>query len=104
MQMHGITGKMLKMLCITADLTWPAQISMICPKARKLVGMLFGQFYQDGDTSTLLQLYVSNIRPHLEYACQAWDPYLKKDVHRDAEYEFALSSGMLATLNLPTLE
>ena len=28
---------------------------------------------------TLLQLYVSIVRPHMEYAAQAWDPHLKKD-------------------------
>ena len=42
--------------------------------------MLYRWFHQDVDTSTLLQLYVSNIRPHLRYAHQAWDPYLKKDI------------------------
>ena len=41
--------------------------------------MLYRQFYQDADT-TLKQLYVCNIRPHLEYACQVWDPYLKRDI------------------------
>ena len=29
-------------------------------------------FYQDADTATLRQLCISNIRPHLEYACQVW--------------------------------
>ena len=31
---------------------------MICTKARRLVGMLYRQFYQDADTSTLKQLYI----------------------------------------------
>ena len=37
-------------------------------------------YRQDADTSTLKQLYVSNIRPHLEYACQVWDPYQQKGI------------------------
>ena len=42
--------------------------------------MLYRQFYQDADTSTLKQLYVYNITPHLENACLVWDPYLQKDI------------------------
>ena len=59
----------------TADLAWSAHVSKIRANARKLVGMLYGLFYQDPDSSILLQFYVSNIRPHLKYACQAWYPY-----------------------------
>ena len=76
---------------ITADLSWTAHINMICTKARRLVGMLYRQFYQDADTTTLKQLYVSNIRPHLEYACQVWDPYLQKDIDMlESVQKFAL--------------
>ena len=42
-------------ILITADLSWTAHIQ------RRLVGMLYRQFYQDADTTTLKQLYVSNI-------------------------------------------
>ena len=62
--------------------TLTAQINIICTKARKLVEMLYRQFYRDSDTSTVKQLYVSNVRPHLEYARQVWDPYLLKDIAR----------------------
>ena len=30
--------------------------------------------------STMKQLYLSLVRPHLEYAAPLWDPYLQKDV------------------------
>ena len=99
---------------ITADLSWTAHINMICTKARRLVGMLYRQFYQDADTTTLKQLYVSNIRPHLEYACQVWDPYLQKDIGMlESVQKFALRvcskqwdasySMLCSSLNLPTL-
>jgi hypothetical protein len=32
------------------------------------------------DSSTLLQLYKSFIRPHLEYCSIVWDPYLIGDI------------------------
>ena len=28
---------------------------------------------------TILHIYITCIRPHLEYACQLWDPYTNKD-------------------------
>ena len=45
---------------------------------RKLIGMLYRQFYAWADTCTLLTVYTTCIRPHLEYASQLWDPYNKK--------------------------
>ena len=50
-----------------------------CLKVRKLIGMLYRQCYAWADTSTLLTVYSTCIRPHLEYASQLWDPYNKKD-------------------------
>ena len=32
------------------------------------------------DEQTLIQLYKSLVRPHLEYCVQAWRPYLSKDI------------------------
>ena len=65
---------------ITADLMWPSHIANICNKARRLTGVLYRKFYKNSSTNTLLKLYTSFIRPHLEYACIAWDPFLKKDI------------------------
>ena len=86
---------------------------MICTKARRLIGVLFRQFYQDADT-TLKQLYVWTIRPHLEYACQVWDPYLKRDIDLlESVQKFALRvcskqwnasyPALCSSLNLSTL-
>ena len=63
---------------MTSKLTWNDHINQICTKARKLVGMLYRQFYTWADTNTLLCIYLTCIRPHLEYACQLWDPYTSK--------------------------
>ena len=40
---------------------------------------LYRRFYQHTDQETLLQLYVSIVHPHLEYAAPVWDPHMKKD-------------------------
>jgi len=38
-------------------------------------------FFSIMDANTNKQIYVAYIRPHLEYACQVWDPHLIKDIH-----------------------
>ncbi len=53
--------------------------------------MLYRHFYSNADTCTLKQLYVSYIRPHLEYACKVWDPHLRKDIEAlETVQKFAL--------------
>ena len=32
--------------------------------------------------SQLQQLYLSLVHPHLEYACQLWDPYTQNDINK----------------------
>ena len=40
---------------------------------------------------TLLKLYISLIRPHLEYACQVWHPHLLTDINKlETVQKFAL--------------
>ena len=41
--------------------------------------MLYRRFYEHASSQTLLKLYCSFIRPHLEYASIVWSPYLLKD-------------------------
>ena len=33
------------------------------------------------DANIHKHLYIAYIRPHLEHACQVWDPHLIKDIH-----------------------
>ena len=64
---------------INSDLSWSTHINNLCCRARRLTGLLYRQFYNNADTKTLLQLYKTFIRPHLEYCSIVWDPYLSKD-------------------------
>ena len=59
---------------------WSTHITIMCNKTRRLIGLLYRRFYKFSSCSTMLRLYVSFIRPHLEYAAAAWDPFLKKDI------------------------
>ena len=65
---------------ISSDLSWSEHIHTICTKARRTVGLLYRNFYVNSDTTSLLQLYVSLVRPLLEYACQVWHPHLVRDI------------------------
>ena len=39
----------------------------------------------------LLNLYTSLVRPHLEYACQVWDPYTERNIdHLEKVQKYAL--------------
>ena len=37
--------------------------------------------FQDKSKDTVMPLYISLVRPHLEYFCQVWSPYLSKDIN-----------------------
>ena len=64
---------------ITAELCWSEHIHTKCSKAKKLVGLLHRRFQSNTDPTMLFNLYIALIRPHLEYACEVWNPHLQKD-------------------------
>ena len=66
---------------ISHDLTWSFHISRICAKARQSLGLLYRQFYGKCDSRSLLKLYISLVRPLLEYACPVWAPHAQKDIY-----------------------
>ena len=99
---------------VTETLSWSEHIQNVCSKTRKLVGMLYTQFYLWADTTTLRSIYITYIRPHLEYAAQLWDPHIKRDIQLlESVQRFACKVclkcwdmdyvNMLHCLDLPTL-
>ena len=101
-------------IVLTSNLTWSEHIHCICSKAKKLLGLLYRQFYKNCDPTTLLSLYVCLIRPHLEYAIQVWNPHLLKDINKiENVQKFALRlcvkqwsqdyESLLSICDLPTL-
>ena len=56
-----------------------SHISKIAAKANSILGRIDRAFvFKDKETMKLL--YSSMVRPHLEYAVQSWNPYLRKDI------------------------
>ena len=98
---------------IDSDLSFESHISSKINKANSVLGLI-ARNMEYKDEYTLLTLYKSIVRPHLEYANQIWSPYLKKHIKsieniqrratklipnlKDLPYEERLSR-----LNLPTL-
>ena len=84
----GITNlesvKMFKYLgvLISCDLSWSLHVDNICSKTRKIIGLLYRQFYHHANELTLLKLYVSLVRPHMEYAASVWNPHLQHDIQQ----------------------
>ena len=59
---------------ISSDLSWSLHISYICSRAKRQLGLLYRRFYSEADTSILKMLYLTLVRPLLEYAVPVWDP------------------------------
>ena len=60
-----------------------AKPTLQCAKAAQKGNQVLGQLlrsFQCRDKDVLIQLYKVFVRPHLEYAVQAWCPYMVKDI------------------------
>ena len=64
---------------LSNDLKWASQTEKATNAAKGIIAQLKNSFsYFDAELVRLL--YVSLIRPHLEYAVSVWNPHLKKDI------------------------
>ena len=88
--------KMFKYLgvLLSHDLSWGEHVQSVCNRARKILGLLYRRFYNNAPSHSLLQLYLSLVRPHLDYASAIWSPHVKKDkVALENVPKFSLSYG-----------
>ena len=67
-------------ILLSDNLSWSPHVHAVCSKARQILGLLYRRFYNFSNSDTLIQLYTSLVRPHLEYACPVWSPHLAKDI------------------------
>jgi hypothetical protein len=63
---------------ISSNLKWECHTSHIAKKANSVIGLLRRNFCQS-PSFMRRKLYVTLVRPLLEFCCSAWDPFLKKD-------------------------
>ena len=64
---------------ITDSLKPGKQCAIAAKKANRVLGII-NRSITCKERKIILQLYKSLVRPHLEYAVQAWNPYLAKDI------------------------
>ena len=99
---------------ISSSLSWSPHISSICLKSRKILGLLFRHFSPQSSPSTLIKLYLSLVRPILEYRSIIWypsSPTLSQSL--DSVQHFALKiaakfrpsliPSILSSFDLPSL-
>ena len=100
---------------ITCRLSWSLQVEEVCKKARRHIGVLYRKFYQHASNKTFLRLYLTYIRPHLEYAVAVWDPHQQGLINSlESVQRFALKAStrnwkasydtLINICNVPTLE
>ena len=112
---HEDTTKYLG-VTISSDLRWTKHIDNISGKANSTLGFLKRNL-QIQSRSIKSKAYMSLVRPSLEYASCAWDPYTQKDIakvervqRRAARYclgkyhNTSSVTDMLETLEWPTLQ
>ena len=59
-------------LTFTCTLSWLVHINQTISKAKRLLGLIYRQFYHYSSSSTLLSLYTTIVRPILEYGSTIW--------------------------------
>ena len=64
---------------ISSDLSWSSHIEYICNKAKRMLRILYKQFSSNSNETTMIRLYLTIVRPLLEYGTEVWHPHLVKD-------------------------
>ena len=66
-------------LLLSSDMSFSNHVESICSKARKITGLYYRRFNK-ANSATLLQLYLTMVRPHFEYTSPVWNPSTRKQV------------------------
>jgi len=66
---------------VSADLSWTPHISMIAERARKVAAWVLSAF-KSRNKLTMMTLYKSLVRSHLEYCCPLWSSSKNADIQQ----------------------
>ncbi len=90
---------------IDSELKFSLHCSTIVKKASARMNCIFRSF-ETKDTSFLLQMYKTFVRPKLEYASPCWSPYLVKDIKlvESVQRAFTRRIPEIARKNIPYAE
>ena len=66
---------------VSSDLSWSAHVNTIASRARGIAAWVLSAF-KTRDRTTMLTLYKSLIRSHLEYCCPVWSPHKISDMEQ----------------------
>ena len=66
-------------ITFTNDFKFSKHINLSIHKANKMLGIIYRSF-QHLTPTVFRMLYVSLVRPHLDYASAVWNPHLLKDI------------------------
>ena len=69
-------------LFTNGNLSWNQHIDSITARANKVLGLLKRTCRDFKDIVTLKTLYCSLVRPLLEYACEVWNPFTKRNIDK----------------------
>lgn len=62
------------------DLSWNTHVHYLSSKASRALNFIRRNFWQ-APLELKELLYLTNVRPILEYGCSAWDPYTKQNIN-----------------------
>ena len=64
------------------DLPWSQHVDRINAKANRVLGLVKRTCRDLNDVDTMRTLYCSLVRPLLEYSCETWKPYTKRNIDK----------------------
>ena len=85
---------------ISSDMKWATHINSICHKASVRSFQLL-KTIQSRNIWTFKKLFITYIRPQLEYNSQIWSPYLQEDINRVETIQRNFTKKAFERCNIP---